>query len=102
MMNSSPIYRSAAIYEALMRILYGRWYDERFKPIADLIREGFSVLDVCCGPGTLFHRYLKPKGVQYIGLDINRHFIHQLCARGATGMFWNLKENRPLPQAQYV
>jgi SAM-dependent methyltransferase len=101
-MTASLIYHSALIYKAVMRLLYGRWYNERYRSVADLIGAGSSVLDVCCGPGTLFHRYLKAKGVYYTGLDINRHFIDRLCAGGATGMVWNLKENRPLPRAEYV
>jgi SAM-dependent methyltransferase len=101
-MTGSLIYRNAHIYEAVMRLLYGRWYNKRYESLAELIIEGSSVLDVCCGPGTLFHRYLKAKSVRYTGLDINRGFIHQLCAGGARGMLWDLKENRPLPEAEYV
>jgi SAM-dependent methyltransferase len=101
-MTGSLIYNSALMYEAVMRLLYGRWYNERYQSVADLIGEGSSVLDVCCGPGTLFQRYLKAKRVRYTGLDINRHFIDRLCAGGATGVVWNLKENRPLPRAEYV
>jgi SAM-dependent methyltransferase len=85
-----------------MRALYGRGYNERFRPVAELIAEGSSVLDVCCGPGTLFHRYLKTKRVRYTGLDINRHFVERLSAAGATGLIWNLEEARPLPRAEYV
>ncbi len=83
-MTGSVIYSKAFIYEAVMRVLYGRAYDERFRSLADLIAEGSSVLDVCCGPGTLFRRYLRVKGVHYTGLDINRHFIERLVAEGAT------------------
>jgi SAM-dependent methyltransferase len=101
-MTGSLIYSTASIYETVMRLLYGRAYDERFRSLADLIAEGSSVLDVCCGPGTLFHRYLRAKGVRYTGLDLNRHFIERLSAGGATGIIWNLKENRPLPRAEYV
>src|SRR5438132_2923277 len=101
-MIGSFIYSHASIYEAVMRALYGRGYNERFRPVAELIAEGSSVLDVCCGPGTLFHRYLKTKGVHYTGLDINRHFIERLSAGGATGLIWNLHEARPLPPADYV
>jgi SAM-dependent methyltransferase len=85
-----------------MRVLYGTGYNERFRSVAELITEGSSVLDVCCGPGTLFHRYLKTKGVHYTGLDINRNFVERLSAGGATGLIWNLNEARPLPRAEYV
>ena len=101
-MTGSLIYSHASIYEAVMRALYGRGYDERFRAVAELIADGSSVLDVCCGPGTLFHRYLKAKGVRYTGLDINRHFVERLEAAGATGLIWNLDEARPLPRAEYV
>ena len=101
-MTGSLIYRSASIYEAVMRFLYGRWYNERYRSLAELIGEGSSVTDVCSGPGTLFHRYLRAKGVRYTGLDINQHFIDRVRAGGATGIIWNLKENRPLPRAEYV
>jgi SAM-dependent methyltransferase len=101
-MTGSLIYSNASIYEAVMHALYGRWYNERFRSVAELIAQGSSVLDVCCGPGTLFHRYLKAKGVHYTGLDINRHFVERLSAEGATGLIWNLNEARPLPRAEYV
>lgn len=101
-MTSSVIYSNAYIYEGVMRALYGRWYNERFHAIAELIAQGSSVLDVCCGPGTLYHRYLKKKGVHYTGLDINRKFVARLSGPDATGLSWNLDEARPLPRADYV
>ncbi len=101
-MTASLIYRNAFIYEGLMHALYGSAYQARFQALADLIPDGGSVLDVCCGPATLFHRYLKQKGVSYTGLDINPSFIERLSADGGTGMVWNLNENRPLPRQQYV
>lgn len=101
-MGTSLIYRNAAIYEIAMRVLYGRGYDDRFTALADLIPEGSSALDVCCGPGTLFHRYLRQKRVRYTGLDINAGFVERLSASGAGAFLWNLHEARPLPRAQYV
>src|SRR6266851_6442840 len=101
-MATSLIYHNAFIYEGLMRVLYGSGYNGRFQTVADLIPEGGSVLDVCCGPGTLFHRYLKRKGVRYTGLDINAGFVARLSASGAVGLVWNLQESRPLPPAEYV
>jgi SAM-dependent methyltransferase len=101
-MTPSLIYRNALIYEALMLALYGSAYNQRFQVLAELIPDGGFVLDVCCGPGTLFHRYLKQKGVHYTGLDINPGFIKRLSAAGATGVVWNLEEKRPLPRAGYV
>jgi len=101
-MTTSLIYRNAFLYEGLMRALYGSAYKGRFQVLADLIPQGGSVLDVCCGPATLFHRYLKQKGVCYTGLDINSSFIERLLAGGGSGMVWNLEEDRPLPRKEYV
>src|SRR5262245_39827986 len=101
-MTTSLIYRNAFIYETMMRALYGLAYNERYWALAEVIPEGGSVLDLCCGPATLFHRYLKQKRVHYTGLDINPGFIKRLSAGGATGMVWNLRENRALPRAEYV
>ena len=44
-MTGSWIYGSASIYEAAMRFLYGRWYNERYRSLAELIGEGSSVTD---------------------------------------------------------
>jgi ubiquinone/menaquinone biosynthesis C-methylase UbiE len=74
-MRSSLIYQNSITYEILMLILYGRGYWERYRIIAELIPQGSSVLDLCCGPATRFHRYLKRKAVCYTGLDINRRFV---------------------------
>ena len=101
-MRTSPIYRNAVLYEAAMRVLYGRAYHDRDRALADVIPDGSSVLDLCCGPGTLFRRYLKRKGVRYTGLDINAGFVARLSASGAVGLVWNLEESRPLPRAEYV
>jgi SAM-dependent methyltransferase len=101
-MGGSIIYSNASVYETVMRALYGSGYSDRFRSVADLIEEGSSVLDVCCGPGTLFHRYLKAKRVRYTGLDINPHFVERLAADGAKGLIWNLNVPRPLPRAEYV
>jgi SAM-dependent methyltransferase len=85
-----------------MRILYGRHYDSRYRTIAELINDESSVLDVCCGPARLFTKYLKDKRVQYTGLDINPGFIRSVHRYGASGQVWDLREDRPLPQADYV
>ena len=101
-MQTSPIYRNAVIYETTMRLLYGRGYDDRFRALSALIPEGSTALDLCCGPGTLFRRYLRQKGVRYTGLDINAGFVQRLSASGAGALLWNLNDARPLPRAQYV
>jgi ubiquinone/menaquinone biosynthesis C-methylase UbiE len=80
-MATSLIYRSASLYELAMLLLYGRHYTSRYRAIAELVPVGSSVLDLCCGPALLYHRYLRTKDVQYTGLDINANFIARLLRR---------------------
>ena len=81
---------------------YGRHYGERYQAITDLIPAGASVLDVCCGPGILYRRYLRPKTVSYTGLDINEKFVRDVISYGAHGRVQNLCADDPLPDADYV
>jgi hypothetical protein len=99
---TSFIYWNPSIYALATRMLYGRHYASRFRAIADLIPQGASVLDCCCGPAVLYHRYLKQKAVDYTGLDINPRFIERLTRRGGKGEVRDLREARPLPQAEVV
>ena len=101
-MSKSFIYKSSFVYELAMLLLYGRHYSARYSAIAELIPPGSSVLDLCCGPALLYHRYLKLNSVQYTGLDINAKFIDQLNRHGGNGRVWDLRSNESLPSADYV
>ena len=101
-MATSLIYRSAFIYELVMRLLYGRHYDARYKALAELIPNDKTVLDVCCGPAFLYQYYLQNRAVEYTGLDMNAAFIKRLIARGGKGEVRDLRENNPLPRADVV
>lgn len=102
LMSESFIYKSSFVYELAMLLLYGRHYPSRYRAIAELIPPGSSVLDLCCGPALLYHRYLRAKSVQYTGLDINAKFIEELIRRGGQGRVWDLRSDEPLPAADYV
>jgi SAM-dependent methyltransferase len=98
----SLVYRHALVYELLMLALYGRHYAARYRTIAGLIPAGSSVLDVCCGPGILYSRYLKAKDVDYTGLDINGRFTARVSRSGGRGIVWDVHAERPLPRADCV
>jgi SAM-dependent methyltransferase len=100
--SASLVYRSAGVYELAMRVLYGPHYRARYRAVAELIPRGASVLDLCCGPGFLYERHLRCKGVEYTGLDINPRFIARVKRCGGVGRGVDLREDRPLPQADYV
>lgn len=101
-MSTSFIYRHGTVYELLMRGLYRRHYGARYRAVAELVPEGAEVLDLCCGPATLYTRHLRKKSVRYTGLDLNERFVARLAAVGAHGQVWNLRDETPLPAADYV
>jgi len=101
-MSTSIIYKSPLLYEAFLMIRYRGEYRERSGAIAALIPERSSVVDVCCGPATLYFSHLKSKQVSYVGLDINRGFVDRLSARGVKAYAWDVAKNEPFPEADYV
>jgi SAM-dependent methyltransferase len=101
-MGTSLVYRSAAIYELVMLGLYGRHYSARYRALAEMIPPKASVLDVCCGPGILYDRYLRRKGIDYLGLDINPRFVARVRRHGGRAMLWDLHRDESLPTADYV
>jgi SAM-dependent methyltransferase len=102
-MSTSLIYRSALGYELLMRALYGRHYQARMRAVAEQVPHGASVLELCCGPGTLYTRHLRDRARSYIGLDLNEGFVADLRRRGVDARATDLaREPAPLPSAEVV
>jgi SAM-dependent methyltransferase len=98
--STSVIYRSATGYELLMRVLYGRHYDARMQAVAGQVPAGASVLELCCGPGTLYTRHLRERVSGYIGLDINESFVARLRSQGVDARVMDLSDpEAPLPGA---
>jgi SAM-dependent methyltransferase len=101
--STSVIYRSARGYELLMRVLYGRHYQARMRLVAEQVRQGASVLELCCGPGTLYFRYLSNRAAEYVGLDVNRSFVARLRRGGVDARRLDLTSDaEPLPVADAV
>jgi trans-aconitate methyltransferase len=101
-MGVSLIYRSRIAYEFAMVALYRRHYAGRYEVIADLIPGGAAVLELCCGPGILYDRYLRPKNISYRGLDFSEKFVSDLRERGIAAEHRDLRSDCPLPHAEYV
>ncbi|HWF52387.1 MAG TPA: class I SAM-dependent methyltransferase [Solirubrobacteraceae bacterium] len=99
-MTTSLVYRSARGYELLMRVLYGRHYAARMRAVAEQVPPGASVLELCCGPGTLYRRYLSARAGAYIGVDVNQGFVEALRRRGVDARRIDLADpSGPLPAA---
>lgn len=96
------VYKNRFLYESAMIGLYGRNYAERYRAIAELIEPESSVLDLCCGPGVLFTRYLSKKRVRYTGIDMNEAFVRSLQQRGVAALRRDLKTAEPLPAVDTV
>ncbi|PZS08047.1 MAG: hypothetical protein DLM64_13495 [Solirubrobacterales bacterium] len=104
-MSTSVIYRSARGYELLMRLLYGRHYSARMSAVASQVPTGASVLELCCGPGTLYQRHLRGRTSEYVGLDVNEGFLAGLRHRGVDARRLDLASTspaEPLPPADVV
>lgn len=65
-----------------MRVLYGRHYAARLRAVAEQVAPGASVLELCCGPGTLYTRHLRARAGSYVGLDVNERFVAELQRQG--------------------
>ncbi len=99
-MTPSIIYRSSRGYELLMRALYGRHYEDRMRIVAEQVPNRASVLELCCGPGTLYGRYLRHRASSYIGLDVNAGFVERLRRQGVDVRLVDLAgSDQPLPHA---
>jgi SAM-dependent methyltransferase len=86
-----------------MRALYGRHYDARMRAVAGQVPAGASVLELCCGPGTLYAKHLKGHAGSYIGLDINAGFVRPLRAAGVDAREVDLgTTTQRLPRADVV
>ncbi|WP_330254036.1 methionine biosynthesis protein MetW [Nocardia sp. NBC_00565] len=100
--GTSFIYRNRTVYELTMRGLYGRHYGARYRAIAGIVPDGASVVDVCCGPATLYSGYLRAKSVTYTGVDLNARFIAQVVRAGGHGEVRDLHAHTPLPGGDYL
>jgi SAM-dependent methyltransferase len=100
--SESLLYRSEVAYALIMRGLYGRHYDARYRAVAELVPAGADVLDVCCGPAILYRRYLRRRNVAYRGLDVSGRFVQRLRRIGLTAEVWDVSQPRALPRADVV
>jgi SAM-dependent methyltransferase len=98
--STSLIYRTAGGYELLMRALYGRHYAARMSAVAEQVPSGSTVIELCCGPGTLYLRHLRERTSGYIGFDVNDGFVTRLRQRGVDARRLDLiDDDAALPSA---
>lgn len=99
---TSLVYRHPLVYELVMRALYGTHYRARLRAVADLIEEGSSVVDLCCGPSALYRYELRGRDVRYCGVDINPAFLRRLGRQGAAAIEADLASLPEYPRGDYL
>jgi trans-aconitate methyltransferase len=90
------IYRKPTVYELLKRAQYGRHYNERLRAVAGEVPPGAAVVELCCGPGTLYTHHLRERASSYVGLDRNEPFILALRRQGVDARPMDLSSPREL------
>jgi SAM-dependent methyltransferase len=97
----SLYYRNYFIYKTISEILYKGRQKDKYMAAAEVVEEGATALDVCCGDAALIE-YLKNKHVDYSGMDINRMFVETAKSRGVNAMRADADKVAALPEADYV
>jgi len=98
---TSPIYWSPLLYNTALKVLYGNIFDERFQCVVTRIPSSTqSVLDICCGTGIIFERYLKIKNLHYTGLDLNKNLLKRVKKNGGNAIYMRLPGK--LPKADVI
>jgi hypothetical protein len=97
----SLVYAHPWLYQGVMRALYGRGFDARYRAVAGLIEPGSEVFEVCAGDAYLYRRYLQPKAVRYAGGDINAVFVRHAQRRGIALRQHDAAVD-PIPVVDYV
>lgn len=95
------MYSSPRIYTLAMRVLYWPHFADRYRVVADLIPEGATVVDACCGDAFIYKEYLRRKGVRYIGLDSSPAMVNAGIDAGLDVRLWNAVHD-DVPKADIV
>jgi hypothetical protein len=97
----SIIYQRVGIYRAVMNVLYGGKYKQRFEPViselANLPKES-KVLELCFGD-TFIAAACQKAGHSWLGLDLNTRFIQHAKSLGFDARYGNLLTLPSLPRA---
>ena len=101
-MSESLVYRSPALYNVVMRLLYGRHAEARLAVVAELVPPHASVVELCCGAGRLYRDHLSARHVDYLGLDLNPRFVEAARQAGARACVCDVGDAGPLPPGDVV
>ena len=97
----SPVYWHPVIYNGIMKMLYGTYFQDRYKAIAEIIPDNASITEICAGDAYLYLNYLKKKNINYTGLDINSVFVRSAQKKNISFKQFNLMTDE-VPLSDYV
>jgi hypothetical protein len=83
-LHVSFVYRHIFIYRAIMNLLYGGGYRERFDVLnveIQTLRKQATVIELCFGD-TYIAQFCRNHGYQWQGLDLNEHFVQEAKRQG--------------------
>jgi hypothetical protein len=92
MTSQSFIYSNRCAYHWLMRGLYGRHFEDRYRAIATQVPASSRVVDVCAGDAYLYLAHLRHKPVTYIAVDASPQLVAWARSRGVDARLidvWN-------------
>jgi len=101
MTSQSFIYANRRTYHWLMRGLYGRHFEDRYRAIAAHVPAASHVVDVCAGDAYLYLAHLRHKPVTYIAVDASPQLVAWARARGVDARLFDVW-NDDLPQGDSV
>lgn len=76
---------------------------ERIKEIlARHLPESASVLDVGCGDGSIYGRFIQPCARMYVGTDLSLTALHLACQVGLQGVLCNIERSLPFQSGSFA
>lgn len=101
MKGESFVYKHLYVYRAVMNILYGGGYRQRFEQVSKQIKDlpaNSQILELCFGD-TYLADYCRKMNYRWKGLDLNRHFVSEAQNRGYDALYTDVSTCDRLPEA---
>ncbi len=75
------IYSYPQIYHFIMRLIYQKYFWQRYENILPFMGDRESILDICCGTGSLYFFLNSEQKKKYLGLEVSPRFIKYLAEK---------------------
>ncbi|MBD3311957.1 methyltransferase domain-containing protein [archaeon] len=97
---TSLLYKSPRLYHAIIKLIYGKDFNNRYKEIAKIIGKNKKVLDLGCGTGEL-KKHLD-ESCTYEGWDLNQKFIKAGKEKGLNVKLKNIFNFKKYPESDVI